>query len=97
MSSLFPDSLPRSPRAAFERQVWGEFFGDLIRSAREQRSRSIEEATGRAGMTAAEWEAMEAGRVPGTREQLQAIAASLEIEWDAMVSVALLCRQAWGR
>jgi transcriptional regulator with XRE-family HTH domain len=97
MSSLFLDSLPRSPRAAFQRQAWGEFFGDLIRSAREERNRSIEEAAGRAGMTVAEWEAMEAGRVPGTREQLQFIAAGLDIERDAIVSVALLCRQAWGR
>jgi hypothetical protein len=48
-------------------------------------------------MTVAEWEAMEVGKVPGTREQLQAIAAGLDVELGAIVSVALLCRQAWGR
>jgi transcriptional regulator with XRE-family HTH domain len=97
MSMMLSASLPSSRRDAFQRQAWGEFFGDMVRSAREERSRSIEEAAGRAGMTAAEWEAIEEGRVPGTREQLQAIAAGLDVEWGAMVSVALLCRQAWGR
>ena len=48
-------------------------------------------------MTAAEWEAIEAGQVPMTREQLQAVAAALDIEWGAMVSLAPFCRQAWGR
>jgi transcriptional regulator with XRE-family HTH domain len=97
MSSLFPASLPRSSRAAFQRQVWGEFFGDLIRSAREERSRSLEETAGRAGMTAAEWAAIETGTVPGTREQLQAVAAGLDLKWEDIVPVALFCRQAWGR
>jgi transcriptional regulator with XRE-family HTH domain len=91
------DSLSRSSRAAYERQVWGEFFGDLIRSAREERNRSIEETARRAGMAAAEWEAIETGTVPGTREQLQAVAAGLDLEWEDIVPVALLCRQAWGR
>jgi transcriptional regulator with XRE-family HTH domain len=97
MSSLFSESLPRSRRAAYQRQVWGEFFGDLIRSAREVRSLSAEEAARRAGMTASEWEAIEAGRVPRTREQLQAVAAGLDIEWIAMAGLAVICRQAWGR
>ena len=97
MSSLFPNSLPRSPRAAYERQVWGEFFGDLIRSSRETRSLTVEEASRAAGMAVADWKAIEAGAVPGTREQLQAVAAGLAIEWHDMASVAILCRQALGR
>ena len=97
MSSMRRESLPRSPRSAYQRRVWGEFFGDLIRSAREVRSLSVEEAARRAGMTASEWEAIEAGRVPRTREQLQAVAAGLDIEWIAMAGLAILCRQAWGR
>ena len=97
MSNLFPEYLPRSSRAAYERQVWGEFFGDMIRSAREMRSLSIEEASRAAGMAVVEWEAIEAGAVPRTREQLQAVAAGLAIEWYDMAGVALFCRQAWGR
>ena len=48
-------------------------------------------------MAVSEWEAIEAGTAPRTRERLQAVAAGLAIEWDAMVSLALLCREAWGR
>jgi ribosome-binding protein aMBF1 (putative translation factor) len=97
MSNLFPDSLPRSPRAAYERQVWGEFFGDLIRSAREERTLSVEEVARASGMSASEWQAIEAGAVPRSREQLQAVAAGLAIEWEGMASLAIFCRQAWGR
>ena len=64
MSNRFPDPLSRPSRQAYESQVWAEFFGDLLRSAREQRSLSLEEAGRRAGMTASQWEAIEAGRVP---------------------------------
>jgi transcriptional regulator with XRE-family HTH domain len=94
---LFPDSLPRSPRAAYERQVWGEFFGDLIRSAREQRTLSVEEAARAAGMSASEWQAIETGTVPRAREQLQAVAAGLAIQWEDFAGVVILCRRAWGR
>jgi hypothetical protein len=95
MSTSFSASLPR--RTAFQRQVWDEFFGDMIRSAREDKGRSIEEAAPRAGMTVAEWEAMEEGLVPGTREQLVAIAEALEADLDAIVALAILCRLAWSR
>ena len=95
MSSLFPESLPRC--TAYQRRVWAEFFGSLIQGAREQRSLSVEEAARRADMTASAWEAIEAGRTPRRREQLMAIAAGLDVEWDAIAGLAVLCRQAWGR
>jgi hypothetical protein len=95
MSMSFLDSLSRSSRAAFERQVWGEFFGDLIRSAREERSLSLEEAARGAGISPAEWESIEAGAVPHTREQLHALAAGLGLESDAMVPLVLFCQRAW--
>ena len=94
MSMLFRKPLPRS---AYQRQVWGEFFGDLIRSAREERRLSVEAAAGRAEMRAAAWEAIEAGRVPATREQLQALAVGLGVEWSALAGLALFCRGAWER
>jgi transcriptional regulator with XRE-family HTH domain len=94
---LFPGSLPRSPRAAYERQVWGEFFGDLIRSAREERTLSVEEVARASGMSASEWQAIEAGTVPRTREQLQAVAAGLAIKWEDFAGLVIFCRQAWGR
>jgi transcriptional regulator with XRE-family HTH domain len=93
--SMFLDSLSRPSRAAFERQAWGEFFGDLIRSAREERSLSIEEAARGSGMAASEWESIEVGTVPRTREQFQALAAGLGLELEAMVPVVLFCQRAW--
>ena len=73
-------SLPRSSRAAFQRRVWGEFFGQFIQGVREKLGHSIEETARRAGMTASEWGAIEAGRAPRTREQLVAMAGALEVE-----------------
>lgn len=83
--------------AAYQRQVWGGFFGDMIRSAREMRSLSVEEASRAAGMSASEWDAVEAGTVPRTREHLHALAAGLGLEVGDMVPVVLLCRRAWDR
>lgn len=97
MSSLFPEALSRSPRAAYQRQVWAEFFGTMIRSVRENKGRSLEATAPRAGMSAARWQAMEEGQVPETREQLVAIAEALEADLDAIAALAVLCRQAWGR
>ena len=97
MSSLFPAFFPRSSRAAFRRRSWGEFFGILIQGVREEKGRSIEETARRAGMTASAWEAIEAGRVPRTREQLVSMAGALDMDWDGMATLAVLCRKAWGR
>jgi transcriptional regulator with XRE-family HTH domain len=97
MSIMFPASFSRSRRAAFQRQVWGQFFGMLIQGAREEKGRSIEETARLAGMTVSEWEEIEAGRVPSTREQLVSMASALEVDWNGMASLAVLCRRAWGR
>jgi Helix-turn-helix domain len=97
VSNLFPNRLSRSPYAVAQRRLWGEFFGDMIREARQQRGRSIEEAARLAGMEVPEWEAVEAGQVPGTRGQLQAMAIGLDIEWGVMGFLAILHSPAWGR
>ena len=97
MSSMSAGLPSNSSCASFERRIWGEFFGDLIRSAREERSLSIEEAARGAGMAASEWESIEAGTVPRTREQFQALAPGLGLELEAMVPLVLFCRRAWGR
>jgi transcriptional regulator with XRE-family HTH domain len=69
----------------------------MIREARQQRGRSIEEAARLAGMEVSGWRAVEDGQVPGTREQLQAMATGLDIEWGVMGFLATLCSPAWGR
>lgn len=97
MSNMFSASLPRSRRAAFERRAWGQLFGQLIQGVREEQGRSLEDAARLAGMTASEWEAIEGGKVPSTREQLVSMAEALEIGWEWMAAIAVLCRQAWGR
>jgi len=97
MSMLFRSSFPDCSRAAYQSQVWGEFFGELIRSARETRSRSIEDAATKAGMTISEWAAIEQGTVPRTLEQLHQLADGLDADWDAITGLTLLCRGAWNR
>jgi two-component system nitrate/nitrite response regulator NarL len=97
MSRSFSKSLSRSSRAACERQVWAAFFGDLIRSARQTRRLSVEEASRAADMAASEWEAIEAGTVPRILKQLHALAAGLSLEFEAIVPLVLFCRDAWRR
>jgi transcriptional regulator with XRE-family HTH domain len=87
-----------SPRpASIRRRVWSEMFGQFIRSAREKKGRSIEEAARLAGMTVAEWEAVEAGEVPGTHEQFGALASGLGMSREELVPLLLFCRGAWIR
>jgi transcriptional regulator with XRE-family HTH domain len=69
----------------------------LIQGVREEKGRSIEETARLAGMTVSEWEEIEAGRMPSTREQLAVMADALEVDWNGMASLAVFCRQAWGR
>ena len=77
------------------RDAWARFFGKMIRTTREKKG-SIEEVAARAGMTVSEWTALEAGQVPTTVEQLQAITAALDKDWRGMVSLVGFCRDAWG-
>ena len=86
-----------SHRSSFtqRRQAWGQMFGRFIRHDRLNKSRSIEECARRAGMETVEWELMEAGQVPATRDELRSIAAALDMEWQGMVVIAFFCRSAW--
>ena len=96
--SIMPFASPSSSRlSSIRRRTWGQLFGRFIRSARETKCRSVEEAARLAGMETASWEAIEAGQVPSTRGQLHSIAAALDMDWDGMSGLVLLCREAWGR
>jgi len=97
MNMLFPPSLPSSRRAVAERQFWGEFFGRLVRTIRVKDSRSLVEIAQTAGMEASQWEAMEAGKVPGTWEETCAMAEALRMNRSGMASLVILCAGAWGR
>ena len=96
MSNVFRSS-SRSPcTSAFRRQVWGDLFGNFLRDAREERGRSVDEAAEAAGMEAAEWEAVEAGQVPETWEQVRRVADGLGIDRSWMVPLVLFCHEAWS-
>ncbi|HZL53374.1 MAG TPA: hypothetical protein VFC37_20755 [Terracidiphilus sp.] len=77
------------------RQVWGQLFGLFIQKGREKGSRSVEEASGAAGMEQSEWLAVEAGRVPETAAQLRSMTGALEFSDAQLANVTCLCRGAW--
>jgi hypothetical protein len=86
-----------SSGANYFQQVWARFFGQFMQSARDKVGLSVENAAELAGMDARNWLAMESGAwLPATRQQLQFIAAALDIDWAAMTRIVAMCRQAWG-
>ena len=89
--------LPASNDPAFFEGFSARLFGAFIQSGREKAARSVEETAVRAGMDPAQWLGVEAGDyLPITRQQLHVVADAAGIEWDAMASIVLLCREAWG-
>ena len=90
---LFPRSRRSTP---CRRKVWGEMFGGLLRDAREERGRSVEDAAQAAGMEVAEWEAVEAGQVPENWEQVRRMADGLGIDRSWLTPLVLFCHEAWG-
>jgi transcriptional regulator with XRE-family HTH domain len=79
------------------RKVWAALFGEHIQGIREEKGISIEEAARRAGMTVAEWVAIEASRVPESWEQICAIAKGLKEKRVAVASLVLLYAGAWEK
>ena len=95
MSRLIQSSSRRP--SLFRRQVWGQFFGNLVRDVRVEKGRTVKEAAGAAGMEVAEWDAVEAGRVPESRELIHRMADGLKIDRMAMASLVLFCHEAWDK
>ena len=87
--------LPPTYVPELRRQAWGRLFGQGIRSARTETGMSIEEAAGLSGMQVSEWMAIEDGHVPQEVDRLRAMAAAMEISYDKLLNMALLCREAW--
>ena len=88
-------SLPSTYVPELRRQVWGRMFGRGIQAARNESGLSIEEAAGLSGMQVSEWMAIEDGHVPQEVDRLRAMAATMEISYDKLLNMALLCREAW--
>ncbi len=76
------------------RLVWGWLFGQCIGKTREAAGRSVEEAAQLAGMEASEWASVEAGFVPDPA-WLRPMADALELGYDRIATMAVLCRDAW--
>ena len=89
--------LPLTDENKYFQGVWARFFGQFMQSGREKAGLSVDQAAVLAGIDPGQWSAMEAGNwLPETRLQVRSIAAALDIDWETMAGVVLLCRQAWG-
>lgn len=94
MSTVKIASLP--PAVVTEmRQFWGRMFGEGIKASRERAGISVEEAAGLSGMAVSEWMAIEDGYVPQDVDRLRAMAAAIEMRYDQIATLALLCQHAW--
>ena len=96
MSMTFA-ALPLTDEDVYMRGVWSRMFGHFIESGREKAGLSIEQAEYLAGMSVEDWAGLEVGTwLPATRQQFRSIAGALDMDWNVMTGITLMCRQAWG-
>ncbi len=88
-ATLPPSYLPE------QREFWGDRFGSLINLARKKAGLSIEQAARRSGIEVSQWAAIEEGQVPQDINQLRAMTDAMEIGFDKIANLVLLCRDAW--
>jgi transcriptional regulator with XRE-family HTH domain len=89
-------SLPSSYLPEVRRQSMGRLFGHCIQKTRENTELSIEEAARLSGMESSEWMAIEMGDVPQDINLLRAMAGAMEISFDKIATLILVCRAAWA-
>jgi transcriptional regulator with XRE-family HTH domain len=70
-------------------------FGHCIQEARKKSDLSIEEAARLSGMKSSEWMAIEEGSVPQDINQMRAMTDAMEISFDKIATLVLVCREAW--
>lgn len=87
--------LPSSYVPEIRRRSMGRLFGFCIQETRENAGLSIEEAARLSGMEISEWMAIEAGTVPQDVNQLRAMAETMQIKFEVIASMVLVCRAAW--
>jgi ribosome-binding protein aMBF1 (putative translation factor) len=87
--------LPPTYVPEIRRQSMGRLFGFCIQKTRESVGLSIEEAARLSGMELTEWMAIENGTVPQDINRLRAMADTMEISFDRIASMVLVCRDAW--
>jgi transcriptional regulator with XRE-family HTH domain len=90
--SVYSQPIPNPAR----RQAVARLFGRCIEKIRESKGLSVDEAASLAGMEPSEWAAIEAGHVPDDQAQLHSIAGALEVRYEQIVQMAIVCKGAWG-
>ncbi len=90
-----PAFLPPSYPSEQHHTVQSLLFGHSICEARKSAGLSIEDAARLFGMEVSEWMAIEEGYAPQDVSQLRAMADAIEIRFDRIAMVALLCRDVW--
>ena len=88
-------TLPPSYLPELRRTLWGRMFGHCIQETRKKADLSIEEAALLSGMKSSEWMAVEEGSVPQDFSRLRAMADAMEINFDKIATLVLVCRAAW--
>ena len=83
------------PSSHLLRQSIGRLFGFCIQEARKKADLSITEAARLSGMESSEWMAIEEGSVPQDVNRLRAMADAMEISFDKIATLVLVCRAAW--
>ena len=95
MSKMFAP-LPPSYLPEIRRRPMGRLFGFCIRKTREIAGLSVEEAAGLSGMAVSEWMSIEdGGPVPQELNTLRAMAEALQVSFETIASMVLVCRTAW--
>ncbi len=83
------------PSSNLIRQSMGRLFGSCIEEVRKTAGLSLEEASRLSGMAISEWMAIEDGCVPQDVNRLRAMAETMQISFDKIATLVLVCRAAW--
>ena len=86
---------PSLPSSYLLSQSMGRLFGSCIQEARKTAGLSLEEAARLAGMRTSEWAAIEEGTVPQDASRLRAMADAMQISFDQIGTLVMVCRAAW--
>ena len=79
----------------FRRKTWGNMFGGMLREARLERGRSVEEAAQAASIEVSEWEAVEAGQVPQDWAEVCRMTDALGVDRGWAAALVMFCHEAW--
>lgn len=100
MSTMYRRSrrrLPAFPPTSADPRICALLFGELIRYLRERDGRPTEQVAPLVGLTAAGWEAIEAGHAPDSVELMLLMATVLHLDESWLVPMLTLCARAYEK